>query len=45
MFFYDAASVERAFGAHGLTAQEKLDEPLHNGSTFPFINVFCAKPR
>lgn len=43
MFFYDAASVEREFGAHGLVEQSQLEEPLHNGSSFPFINVVCTK--
>lgn len=23
--------------------QSKLDEPLHNGGSFPFINVRCTK--
>jgi 2-polyprenyl-3-methyl-5-hydroxy-6-metoxy-1,4-benzoquinol methylase len=45
MYFYDADSVEREFGAHGLVEQSKLEEPLHNGSSFPFINVVCTKVR
>ena len=43
MFFYDADSVEREFGAHGLVEQSRLDEPIHTGTTFPFINVVCEK--
>ncbi len=43
MFFYDADSVESEFGSHGPVEQSKLDEPLHNGSSFPFINVVCIK--
>jgi SAM-dependent methyltransferase len=43
MYFYDGDSVDREFGTHGLVEQSKLDEPLHNGSTFPFINVVCSK--
>lgn len=43
MFFYDSESVEREFAAYGLVEQSRLDEPLHNGSSFPFINVVCAK--
>jgi SAM-dependent methyltransferase len=43
MYFYDADSVEREFGTHGPVVQSKLNEPLHNGSSFPFINVVCTK--
>lgn len=43
MYFYDADSVERELGRHGLVEQSELDEPLHNGSSFPFINVVCTK--
>ena len=43
MYFYDANSVEREFVNYGLVEQSKIDEPLHNGSTFPFINVVCKK--
>jgi SAM-dependent methyltransferase len=43
MYFYDADSVEREFGIHGPVQQSKLDEPLHNGSSFPFINVVYTK--
>ena len=44
MFFYDSDSVGHEFGAYGSIEQSKLDEPLHNGSSFPFINVVCTKP-
>lgn len=43
MYFYDAESVAREFGTYGLVEQSELDEPLHNGSSFPFINVVCTK--
>ncbi len=43
MYFYDTNSVEREFGDHGLVEHSKLDEPQHNGSSFPFINVVCRK--
>lgn len=43
MFFYDEASVQREFGAYGVIEQSKIDEPLHNGSSFPFIHVVCTK--
>lgn len=44
MYFYDADSVEREFGEYGLVEHSTIDEPLHNGSSFPFINVVCRKP-
>ncbi len=43
MYFYDAESVEHEFGAYGLVEQSKIEEPLHNGSSFPFISVVCVK--
>jgi len=43
MYFYDANSVEREFSDYGLAEQSKIDEPLHNGSSFPFINAVCRK--
>jgi SAM-dependent methyltransferase len=43
MYFYDAESVERQFGAYGLVEFFKVDEPLHNGRSFPFIHVVCRK--
>lgn len=43
MYFYDAESVRRDFGAYGLVEQSRIDEPLHNGSSFPFINAVCRK--
>jgi SAM-dependent methyltransferase len=44
MYFYDADSVEREFGRHGLLELSLLDEPTHSGGWFPFINVICGKP-
>ncbi len=43
MYFYDPVSVAREFGNYGLVEQCPIDEPLHDGSTFPFINVVCRK--
>jgi len=43
MYFYEAKSVEREFGSYGLIEFSKIDEPLHNNSSFPFINVVCKK--
>ena len=43
MFFYDPASIAREFGSHGLVACAPIDEPLHDGGTFPFFNVTCVK--
>jgi SAM-dependent methyltransferase len=43
MFFYDAHSVEREFGPHGLVEFSELDEPTHAGGSLPFINVVCTK--
>jgi hypothetical protein len=41
MFFYDAESVEREFGLHGLVEFSKIDEPAPSGASLPFINVVC----
>lgn len=43
MFYYDAASVEREFGSHGLVEFSAIDELMPGGGTFPFINVICKK--
>jgi SAM-dependent methyltransferase len=43
MFFYDAASVEREFGPHGLVEFSEIDEPAPGGDSLPFINVVCKK--
>ena len=43
MYFYDADSVRREFGDHGLIAQFELDERTGDAS-IPFIAVTCAKP-
>ena len=44
MFYYDAASVEREFGAHGMVEFSEIDEAMPGGGTFPFFNVVCKKP-
>jgi SAM-dependent methyltransferase len=43
MYFYDTASVQGEFGDYGLVEHFEIDEPLHNGRSFPFINVVCRK--
>jgi SAM-dependent methyltransferase len=43
MFFYDADSVEREFGPHGLVEFSEIDEPALSGGSLPFINVVCRK--
>ena len=43
MFYYDAASIQREFGAHGLVEFSAIDEPMPGGHTFPFFNVICKK--
>ncbi|SUJ08135.1 class I SAM-dependent methyltransferase [Shewanella morhuae] len=43
MFFYDAASVEREFAAHGLIEFSEINELMPGGGTFPFINVICKR--
>lgn len=43
MYFYDAVSVEREFGPHGLVEFSEIDEPAHAGSSLPFLNVICEK--
>jgi SAM-dependent methyltransferase len=43
MYFYDAESVTREFGAYGLVELSEIDEPSGGGVTLPFINVICKK--
>ena len=43
MFYYDATSIEREFGGHGLVEFSAIDEPMPGGITFPFFNVICKK--
>ena len=44
MFFYDAASIQREFGPHGLVRQSETDEPgPHGGDPLPFINAICTR--
>lgn len=45
MFFYDAASVRREFGAYGLVACAEIDEPTGRGGSMPFIEVHCTRER
>jgi SAM-dependent methyltransferase len=44
MFYYDATSVTRDFGAHGMVEFSEIDEIMPGGGTFPFFNVICKKP-
>jgi SAM-dependent methyltransferase len=43
MFFYDETSVQREFGPYGLVEFSKINEPLHDGTSLPFIQVVCQK--
>lgn len=43
MYFYDAESVEREFGSHGLVEWSEVNEPSPGGTSLPFINVLCGK--
>jgi len=43
LYFYDAESIEREFGPHGLVEIAEIDEPAHGGS-LPFLHVVCKKP-
>ena len=45
MFFYDAASIRREFGSHGLADFSAIDEPAGRDSTLPFFNVRCQSPK
>jgi SAM-dependent methyltransferase len=41
LFFYDADSIRREFGPHGLVDFFAVDETMHDGSLRPFIQVVC----
>jgi len=43
MYFYDAESVKREFGPHGLLEFSEIDEPSGGGLSLPFINVICKR--
>jgi SAM-dependent methyltransferase len=43
MYFYDAESVRREFGAYGLVEYSEIDEPSNSGVTLPFVNVICKR--
>lgn len=43
MYFYDAESVTREFGPHGLLELSEIEEPSGEGVSLPFINVICQK--
>lgn len=43
MYFYDADSVRREFGPHGLVEFFEIEEPGLNGGSLPFIHVVCKK--
>lgn len=44
MYFYDADSVRRELGEHGLSETSEIDEPAMNGASLPFLNAICTKP-
>jgi hypothetical protein len=41
LYFYDADSIERELGPHGLVEVTEIDEPAPGGGTLPFINAVC----
>lgn len=44
MYFYDARSIERDFGPHGLVECTEVSEPTHpGGASLPFFWVACRK--
>lgn len=43
MYFYDAVSVAREFGPHGLVELSEIDEPSGGGGSLPFVQVICKK--
>jgi SAM-dependent methyltransferase len=43
MYFYDADSARREFGAYGLVSVSELDEPSGHGPSLPFLMVVCRK--
>lgn len=43
MYFYDADSIRREFGPHGLVEFFAIEEPVLSGGSLPFINVVCKK--
>jgi hypothetical protein len=45
MYFYDDASIQRAFGAFGPVEISKIDEPITDGTMRPFLNVICKSSR
>lgn len=42
---YDEASILREFGPLGVLEISKVDEPIGDGNTRPFLNVICELPR
>lgn len=43
LYFYDAQSIEREFGAYGLVEVREGDEPAGDGATLPFFYVVCRR--
>lgn len=43
MYFYDADSVEREFGPHGLVEMSEIEEQAGSDVPLPFIHVICKK--
>jgi SAM-dependent methyltransferase len=41
LYFYDADSLQRELGPHGLIELSEIDEPAPGGGTLPFINAVC----
>jgi SAM-dependent methyltransferase len=43
LFFYDERSIQREFSGFEGIAITRVDEPMHDGSTRPFLHVTCFK--
>lgn len=43
IFFYDADSIRREFGAHGLVDLYSIDETMPDGSLMPFLQIVCRR--
>ncbi len=44
LYFYDADSLQRAFGAYGLVEVVAIDEAAAGGGSLPFHFVACRRP-
>lgn len=45
LFFYDPTSITREFAPYGALEISEIAEPMHDGTTRPFLNVLCRPGR